>query len=208
MKMVYSLIARLNLVTNIIIYSRLNALVTVHQLSEDIPLNWLDTPFELPLPRSDPNLPPSGPNLGFVIIPSDVILNGEDNIPSEDFSFTTYRLQSDLSIVGDVYGTQDCDVRSFAMKPFVKNTEILSPRLTTTDAEFESEREWTPFQSNWKLNFSLVAEEVLPGQVPTFATDRRTRHRLRNEITAEASQGQGLFDTMYAPYSNTCLTLG
>ena len=177
----------------------MNALVTVHQLSEDIPFNWLDTPFELPLPRSDPNLPPSGPNLGFVIIPSDIVLNGEDNIPSEGISFTTYRLQSDLSIVGDMYGTQDGEVRSFTMKPFVKNTEILSPRLTTTDAEFESEEEWTPFQSNWKLNFSLVAKEVLSSQEPSSTADRRTRHRLRNEIIAEASQGQGRFDTMYAP---------
>lgn len=197
--MVYSLVAKLNLVTNIIIYSRLNALITVHQLSEDIPLNWLDTPFELPLPRNDPNGHASGPNLGFVIIPSDIVLNGEDYIPPEGISFTTYRLQSDLSIVGDMYGTQGGEVRSFTMKPFVKNTEILSPRLTTTDAEFESEEEWTPFQSNWKLNFSLVATEMLSNQEPISAADRRTRHRLRNEIIAEAIQGQVRFDTMYSP---------
>ena len=174
----------------------MNALVTVHQLSEDIPLSWLDTPFELPLPRNDSNLPPSSPNLGFVIIPSDVVLNGED-ITSEGVSFTTYRLQSDLSIVGDMYGTRECEVRSFAMKPFVKNTEILSPRLTTTDAEYESEEEWTLFQSNWKLNFSLVANEVLSSREQVSSADRRTRHRLKNEIIAKILQGEGRFDTMY-----------
>lgn len=185
-----------NSVTNIFLYSRLNALVTVHQLSEDLPLSWLDTPFELPLPRDDPSLPPFGPNLGIVIIPSDVILNGEDVITPDDNSFTTYRLQSDLSIMGDMYGTQECEVKSFAMKPFVKRTEILSPRLTTTDAEIESEEEWTPFHSNWKVDFSLIAKEVLSNQQVVNTDERKTRFKLRNEIIARTEENEARFETM------------
>ena len=138
------------------IYSRLNPLITVHQISENLPLTWLDTPSDLPLPRQDRDLPGPSVNLGLLVIPSDIVLNNE-NAPSPDItSFTTYRLQSDLSIIGDMYGTQEREIQSFAMKPFIKNTEILSPRLTTSDAEFDSEDEWVPFKSDWKLDFSII----------------------------------------------------
>lgn len=195
-----SLPGRANVVTNIFLYSRLNPLITVHQFSEDLPLSWLDTPFELPLPKHDPDLPPSSPNLGFVIIPSNVVLNGEDMITPEDNSFTTYRLQSDLSIVGDMYGTQETEVQSFAMSPFVKNTEILSPRLTTTDAEFESDDEWMPFHSNWKLDFSLVAKEVLSTQETISTDSRETRYKLLDEILARTEEFKAQFETMYSTF--------
>src|SRR5437667_3598404 len=196
--MVHFLIGKANSVTNIIIYSRLNALVTVHQLSEEIPLTWLDTPFELPSPRRDPNLPAHGPNLGFVIIPSNINLNDGDDLTSENTSITTYRLQSGLGIVGDTYGTQHCKVESFIMGPFVNNTESIGPRMAATDSGVESdEDESTPFHSNWRQDFTLVANEVLSNPDPILSDNRETRLQFRDEIIARISQSEDRFDTMY-----------
>jgi hypothetical protein len=183
-------------VTNIFLYSRLNPLITVHQLSEDLPLSWLDTPFQLPLPRHDPALPTSGPNLGLVIIPSNVTLNNEETVAQgEGTCFTTYRLQPDLSIVGDMYGTQDTDIQSFAMKPFVKRTEALSPRLTT-DAESENEEEWIRFQSKRKMDFSSVAEEVLSLTPIADLIKTKSRSQLRNEISEAVRESEFRVETM------------
>jgi hypothetical protein len=174
----------------------LNPLITVHQLSEDLPLSWLDTPFELPLPRRDPALPTAGPNLGLVIIPSNVILNNEETVTTgEETCFTTYRLQPDLSIVGDMYGTQDTSIQSFVMKSFVKRTEALSPRLTT-DAESENEEERTRFQSKRKTDFSLVADEILSNTPVAEMIKKKPHSRLRTEISEAVKQTEFRVETM------------
>jgi hypothetical protein len=174
----------------------MNALVTVHQLAEDLPFCWLDTPFELPFPRNNPSPLPSGPNFGFIVIPSDIFLNGEDPLTPYDNSFTTYRLQSNLSIVGDMYGTKECDIQSFAMKPFIKRTEVLSPRLTPMDADLESEEEWTSFQSNWKVDLSQISKEVLSIHEPVDSNERMTRRKLLNETIAGIAESDAGFETM------------
>jgi len=186
---------RLIEVTNIFLYSRLNPLITVHQLSEEFPLNWLDTPFDLPLPRQHPTLPPASPNLGLVIIPSNVALNNEETRTSEDTCLTTYRLQSDLSIVGDMYGTQDTDVQSFAMKPFVKRTETLSPRLTT-DAESGSEDERSHYEGKRKLDFSVVAEEVVSDYPIANLSKKKPRSQFRDEITEAVRDSEFRIETL------------
>jgi len=188
--------ANLMKVTSIFLYSRLNPLITVHQLSEDLPLSWLDTPFQLPLPRRDPTLPPGAPNLGLVIIPSNVTLNNEETVtPGKETCFTTYRVQPDLSIVGDIYGTQDTEIQSFAIKSFVRRTEALSPRLTT-DAESESEEEYTRFQSKRKMNFSSVAEEVLSNTPFANMIKKKPGSRLRTEISDAVEQTEFRIETM------------
>ena len=186
-------------VTNILLYSRLNPLITVHQMSSDLPLSWLDTPFLLPLPRNNPDLTPPGPNFGLVIIPSDVNFHGEDvdMITPQDASFTTYRLQSGLRIVGDIYGTQECEVQSLAIQP-VKSTTLLSPRRSISSSGSESEEEWIPYRSNWKVNFSQVAKAVLPSPAISEPLTRHKTQRMRKEILDKAALDTWHFETMYS----------
>jgi hypothetical protein len=190
---------KLTSVTNIFIYSRLNPLITVHQISQEFPLSWLDTPFQLHLPRYDSNLPPSGPNLGLVVIPSDIVLNGESFTESQETTFATYRLQRDLSIVGDMYGTQESEIHSFSSRQLVKRTETLSQHWTTTDADSEVEEKWTPFRSNWKVNFSSIADEVIGCQLPRteISNERNALRQLKDEIVEKVESSETQFDTMY-----------
>ena len=151
----------------------MNALITVHQLSEDLPLSWLDTPYELPLPRHNSHLPPSGPNLGLVIIPSNVTLNtGEDDPPSET-TITTYRLQPDLSVIGDTYGPREQEIQSFAVKRYIKGTETLSPRWSK-GSEGRHKGECTSDHDNWEVDFSKAAEVIIPRQETTETRNVKT----------------------------------
>jgi hypothetical protein len=188
-------------VTNILLYSRLNPLITVHQISSDLPLHWLDTPFLLPLPRNNPDLTSPGPNLGLVVIPSDVNLSGEDvdMIGPQDTSFTTYRLQSGLGIVGDIYGTQECEVQSLAIQP-IKSTALLSPTRSISSSGSESEEEWIPYRSNWKVDFSQVAKAVLPAPAILEPLTRQKVQRMRKEILDKVSFDTRQFETMYSHF--------
>lgn len=177
-------------------YSRLNPLITVHQLSEDLPLTWLDTPYELPLPRHQHNLPPSGPNLGVVIIPSDVILNTGEDIPSPETTVTTYRLQPNLDIIGDMYGITDQEIRGFSTRSHLKQTETLSTRWSNADSPTQSK--WIASQCKWEADFSRVAEAVICEQVADVVIDTKTLPRLKNEIANEIDCGDIQFDTMYS----------
>ena len=82
------------------------------------------------------------------------------------------------------------------MKPFIKRTEILSPRLTPMDVDFESEEEWTSFQSNWRVDLSRVSKEMLSIHELVDASERRTRRELRNETIAEIAESDARFETM------------
>ena len=184
-----------NLVTNIFLYSRLNPLITIHQISEDLPLSWLDTPIQLPLPRNDLGLPPMSANLGLVIMPSNVILNAEDVPRPEDFSITTYKLQPDLSIVGDMYGTRESEVESFTVKPYVTRTETLSPRLSNADHDIEADEKWTPYQSNWQVDFSRIAAEVISSRSSENLMEK-TAPELRGEILGHIEESDFQYETM------------
>lgn len=182
-------------VTHIFLYSRLYPLITVHEISSDFPLNWSDTPFLLPLPRDNVDIAPPGPNLGLVVIPSDFTLNGEDStmITPDGPSFTTYRLQSGLGIVGDIYGTKECEAQSLVIKP-IKRTEILSPRRSMSSSE--SEDEWIPYRSNWKVDFSQVGKAIIPNLMITKPLTRQNMQQLQQDIVAEISTDAWPFETM------------
>jgi hypothetical protein len=188
-------------VINILLYSRLNPLITVHQISSDLPLSWLDTPFLLPLPQNNPKLTPPGPNFGLVIIPSDVNLHGEDvdMITPQDTSFTMYTLQSGLGIMGDIYGTQKLEVQSLAIQP-VKSTKLLSPKNFISSSGSESEEEWIPYQSNWKVDFSPVAKTVLLAPAILEPLTRQKTQRIRKEVLDKASFDTRQFETMYSQF--------
>jgi hypothetical protein len=114
-----------------------------------------------------------------------------------DASFTTYRLQSGLGIVGDIYGTQECEVQSLDIQP-VKSTRLLSPRRSISSSRSESEEEWIPHRSNWKVNFSQVAKAVLPTPAILEPLTRHKTQRTRKEILDKASLDTWHFETMYS----------
>src|SRR5579859_2642357 len=105
-KMVYIIPwAALIEVTTIFLYSRLNSLITVHQISEDFPLSWLDTPVYLSPHRSTiKQQQRQDATLGVVIIPSVLLQNSEWYQARHTYSFTIYKLQPDLSIRGEIFG--------------------------------------------------------------------------------------------------------
>jgi hypothetical protein len=97
--------------------------------------------------------------------------------------------------MGDMYGTQDTSIQSFAMKSFVKRTEALSPRLTA-DAESENEEERTRFQSKRKLDFSSVADEILSNTLVVDMIKKKPHSRLRAEISEAVKQTEFRVETM------------
>lgn len=152
----------------------------------------------MPLPREEPSIPPASPNLGLVVIRSDVALNNEEIFSPGETYLTTYRLQPDLSIVGDLYGTQDTDIQSFAIKSFVKRTETLSPRLTT-DADSESEENWSRSEGKRKVDFSVVAEEVISRAPIGSINGKKPPSQLRDEIIEAVRGSEFRCETMLAP---------
>lgn len=186
-------------VINILIYSNLHPVVTVHQVSEDFPLSWVDTPFELPLPRNDPAGFRAVGNLGMVTIPCNTISDSR-NAPRqvEDGPFTTYRLQNDLSIIGDLYGPHEQEISRFKGSTFRRGSESYSSHLTTTDAESESDDDgWSPYGNTRVLDLSSVAcEFLLSKPIPVHTEERRTRYRVRNEVVDQIKKSDIKYDTL------------
>jgi len=185
----------LMLVTSIFIYSRLNPLITVHQLSDGFPLSWLDTPFQLPLPRHDPDLldlPPLAANLGLVIIPSRDSMKEEDSPHGSKTSFTTYRLQPDVSIVGDMYGSEDRLIQSISIMPNEEYTETLDRRLSAIGLTSESDNE-VLLDPSVTLDFTPVVNEV--GRHQEF-NSTRTVTEMREEMLNEVEASDFQFATM------------
>lgn len=108
-------------------------------------------------------------------------------------SFTTYKLQSGLGIVGDIYGTRECEVQSLALKP-VKRTEILSPRRSMSSSE--SEDEWIPYRSNWRVDFSEVGKAIIPDLKIAKPLNRQNIQQLQQDIVAEIATEAWPFETM------------
>ena len=176
-------------VTSILIYSRSNALITCHQVSEELPLSWLDTPFQLPLPRNNPSLPPATANLGLIIL-SD--FNTENTTPTSNF--TTFRLLPDLTIVGDMYGSRETEITSFVRGESLNKLNLESP---TGEEDSESEH-WIPFQSNWNFDVTGIAERVIPVIPTTNENISRQQIRKMNEKVVENVIDKGSqFRTMY-----------
>jgi hypothetical protein len=140
-------------------------------------------------------LPRSMPNFGVVIIPSEIALDGQST-PSPEMSITTYRLQPDHGIVGDMYATIQTEIRSFATKATVKQTETLSPRLTKRELSVESDNDNLMRRSNIKLDFSEIARIVLPSAATVESTGRGAVNKLQNEVVTMVEQDNVIFDTM------------
>jgi hypothetical protein len=198
------------IVTNILLYSRLNAVITVHQVVQDIALSWADTPFLLPIPRSDANLPKLMSNLGLIVIPSEDSLNQTDSDSSEGNSVTTYRLVSDLSILGDIYAKEANIVHDLTER---NGTEPQSRRkdqnLSGLDHASESEErddDLAPEQGYWKLDFTQIANVVLPATPDTILPPVSPQH-LKIDILDKIANRDSLFETMYPPIK-TLLTIG
>ena len=186
-------------VINILIYSSLNPIITVHQVSEDFPLSWLDTPFELPLARSNPAGSRMAGNLGLAIIPHNIIANSRYTPQREDTSFTTYRLQTDLSIIGDLYGPDKQEISRLRGRTFGIGSESYSSHLTTTDTESESDDEgWSPYENTRVLDFSAIADELLVSEpMPVPLETRRTRSKLRHRVVDQIITSDITSGTLY-----------
>jgi hypothetical protein len=189
----------LTTVINILIYSNLNPVVTVHQVSGDFPLSWLDTPFELPLPRSDPAGSHAAGNLGMVIIPCNTVSDSRRSAPPqvEDGPFTTYRLQNDLSIIGDLYGPHEQEISRLTGSTFRRGSESHSSQLTTTDSESESDDGWSPYGNTRVLDLSSIADKLLRSKpIPVPTEERRTRYKVRNEVVDQIRKSNIKYDTL------------
>lgn len=152
-------------------------------------------------------------NLGLVVIPSGTVLEKRENPPQiQDGSFTTYRLQPDLSIIGDLYGSQERGIERFTGRPFANGSESYSSHLTTTDADADSANEddaWSPYRGTKVLDLSDIANEFVPSKpIPYPVEGRRTRYKLRNEVVDQILKTEFKYETLYKPHSIAELTLG
>lgn len=190
-------------VTNILIYSRLNALITVHQLVQDIALTWADTPSLLPVSRFENNSMKPMPNFGLIVIPSERSLDAQDPDSSEIASFTTYRLTSDLNIVGDMYAKEAdpvYDLTEFGVDQG-KNRGLVA---SNPDSDSEgSSHDSNSGQSNRKLDFAEVAKMIIPAMPQTEVPPQFTLQQLKHNILHHIESRQSLpFETMYIPDSD------
>jgi hypothetical protein len=144
-------------------------------------------------------MPHVGPTLGLVIIPCNTVVNGRENpAKTEDGSFTTYRLQTDLSIIGDLYGSQEREIMRFRGRRFGRRSESYSSHLITTDTDSASEDErWSPYRSKWTLDFSEIANEVLVSEPFTRPVQgRSSRYKLRNEVVDKIKKSDFRYETL------------
>lgn len=187
-------------VTNILIYSRSNAVITVHQLVQDIALTWADTPSLLPLPRFEKNSMKPMPNLGLIVIPSEKVLHAQDPDSSEIPSFTTYHLTSDLNIIGDMYAKEVDfvhDLTEFGVDQSKKRNDISS----NPDSDSESsDEDWI---SEREIDFTEVAKIVLPTNPPAEVIPQVTLPQLKRDILEQIESRRELpFETMYPPIND------
>jgi len=145
-------------------------------------------------------LPHIAANLGLAVIPCDTVVNDRES-PSkiQDGSFVTYRLQTDLSIIGDLYGPQEREIGRFLGRPFGNGSESYSSHLTATDSESQSEDDdvCLPSGGTRILNFSEIATEfVVPKPFVERIQERRTRYKLRNEIVDKIMKSDFKYETL------------
>lgn len=189
-------------VTNILLYSRLNAVITVHQIVQDIALSWADTPFLLSMSRSDPNFRQLLPNLGLVIIPSESALNNPDSEDLEESnSFMTYRIVSDLSIVGDMYAKEVETVHDLTKENSTGNgrrRKLQGLEASNRDEESEErDEDWALRGSNSKLDFMQIGNNVLPAIPAAEMIPNVSLSQLKREILHKITNTDSLLDTLY-----------
>jgi hypothetical protein len=177
----------LTIVTTFFLYSRLNALITCHQISEDVHFSWLDTPYQLPLPRDNPSLPPTSPNLGLIIIPS----HFNPDSTTDEGTFTTYRLLPDLSLVGDMYGSQTSEIEDF-----VSGSGFSHMNLETSEEDSETE-EWRPWESNWVVDVTRVARQLVAIPTSTQSVSRPEIDEMKGKIVENVMSRRTPFETLY-----------
>ena len=189
-------------VSNILVYSRLNPVITVHQLVEDITLTWADTPSLLPVPRFENNSMKPMPNFGLILIPSERILNAQDPDSSEIASFTTYRLTSDFNIVGDMYAKEAdsvYDLTEFGVDPGKNRNSVSS----NPDSDSEGSSDDWDSGRNRKLDFAEVAKIIIPAMPSKEVTPQVTLQQLKGNILHQIKSTRDLpFQTMYIPDSD------
>jgi len=179
-------------VTTILLCSRLNALITCHQISEELPLSWLDTPFQLPFPRNNPSLPPASPNLSLAIIPS----HFNPHCATQEAKFTTYRLLPDLSLVGDVYVSKDTEIENF-----VSGSSFSQMNLENSSSEEESEtEEWRPFESNWIVDVTSIAKQLVSIPMDDETISRQQIDEIRTKLMQRVVSQDIPFQTMYSRF--------
>jgi hypothetical protein len=103
------------------------------------------------------------------------MLSNIEGLPiPEETSFITFRIHPDLSIVGDMYSTHGPEIQEPAYERTIPHGLESGP--LDNESEPESEDEWVPNQSNWRLDFSQIAKAVCPIVKEPIAP---TRHKLR-----------------------------
>ena len=180
-------------------------MITVHQLVQGIALTWADTPSLLAIPRSETNSTKPMPNLGLIIVPSERVLNAQGPDSSENASFTIFRLASDLSIVGDMYAKEADvvhDLTQFGVGEGKKRRSVSSNLISDFE---ENDEDWVSGQSNRKIDFTEVANIVVPAIPPTAVTPQTALQQLkRNILDYIESRRNSPFDTMYPHTSDVC----
>ena len=145
-------------------------------------------------------MPSLAANLGLAVISCDTVVNDRETPPKiPDGSFATYRLQTDLSIIGDLYGPQEREIGPLWGRPFRNRSEGYGSHHTTTDADSASENDdaSSPFGSTRILDLSEIAIKFVvskPFAEPT--QERRTRHKLRNEVVDKIMKSDFKYETL------------
>jgi len=106
------------------------------------------------------------PNLGLVIVPSEDVLNHTDSELLEDLSIMTHRLVSDLSVVGDMYAKETDIVHDFSVQKGTSHrNRRKGPGSGWSNPVSELDKgddDLAPEKGHWNLNFTPVANCVLP----------------------------------------------
>jgi len=116
----------------------------------------------------------------------------EDSPHGSKTSFTTYRLQPDVSIVGDMYGSEDRLIQSISIMPNEEYTETLDRRFSAIGLTSESDNE-VLLDPSVTLDFTPVVNEV--GRHQEF-NSTRTVTEMREEMLNEVEASDFQFATM------------
>jgi hypothetical protein len=106
-----------------------------------------------------------------------------------------YTLQSNLSIVGNICGTQESQIPNFIMKPVINGVEKLT--MADNESNTDEEGDWIPSHRNWKTDFTLLAEQILSNPSTIKPLDKQTISLLKKEILQQIESTEFKLETMY-----------
>jgi len=129
----------------------------------------------------------------------------EDLPESDETSFTTFKLQTDLSIIGDMYGNQGAELRMHSNQTTMKKMKkrISPEKVEEDDSQTEDESrvgdedKWIPNQSNWILDFSDIAKAVIPTFQPSPSLTRHQIRELKEKTIDNIEQNDFRLKTLY-----------